>query len=156
VIKPIANPDDLPFVDVHRVTVAAPTAVVWRALVDVLDRSRLTGGGAYVAVVRGEPRRAAGRFPDEGATVPGFAVERAEEGRLLRLAGRHAFSRYAFTFALAEEGGGTVLSARTDAAFPGLAGRAYRAAVIGSGGHRILVNRLLRAVRRHAERRDVH
>jgi hypothetical protein len=40
------------------------------------------------------------------------------------------------------------LHARTQAAFPGLRGRLYRAAVIGSGGHRIITRRLLRQVAR--------
>jgi len=39
---------------------------------------------------------------------------------------------------------GEVLRARTEAAFPGLLGRLYRAAVIGSGGHRLVARRLLR------------
>jgi hypothetical protein len=42
------------------------------------------------------------------------------------------------------------VTAHTSAAFPGLAGRAYRALVIGTGGHRIVVKQLLRAVARRA------
>jgi hypothetical protein len=39
-----------------------------------------------------------------------------------------------------------MLRARSYAEFPGPAGRVYRALVIGSGGHRIMVRRLLRDV----------
>jgi hypothetical protein len=40
------------------------------------------------------------------------------------------------------------LRAETHAAFPGLLGRLYRAAVIGSGGHRLVTRRLLRQIAR--------
>jgi hypothetical protein len=52
---------------------------------------------------------------------------------------------------MTEQPDGTRLSARTDAAFPGIHGRAYRAAVIGSGGHRRVMERMLRSIRRAAE-----
>jgi hypothetical protein len=38
------------------------------------------------------------------------------------------------------------LRALTFAAFPGVHGKAYRALVIGSGGHRIVVRRMLKRV----------
>lgn len=50
---------------------------------------------------------------------------------------------------------GTLLSARSHAVFPGPAGWAYRQMVIGSGGHRILVARLLRSVGRAAEQSTI-
>jgi len=37
---------------------------------------------------------------------------------------------------------------------PGLLGRRYRAAVIGSGGHRLVAKRLLRRVAAAAKRRE--
>jgi hypothetical protein len=42
------------------------------------------------------------------------------------------------------------MRARTRAAFPGALGRAYRALVIASGGHRIVVARLLRKIEARA------
>jgi hypothetical protein len=42
------------------------------------------------------------------------------------------------------------LRVQTHAAFPGALGRLYRAAVIGSGAHRIVARRLLRRVARTA------
>jgi hypothetical protein len=69
-------------------------------------------------------------------------VAEAEPGRRLALRGRHRFSRYELTFVLADG----ELRAQTRAAFPGIHGRLYRAAVIGTGGHRILTRRLLRRI----------
>jgi len=144
------RPDDPPFVDAHRVLVDAPAGDVWRALA-----AQLVGftNGTLAGVLGTEPRRATGRLPEAGATLPGFAVTEAVPDRRLRLAGRHRFSRYVLGFDLAAQPpDATVLTARTYAEFPGVAGALYRRAVIGSGAHRLLVVRLLRAVRRRAER----
>ncbi|TDD68655.1 hypothetical protein E1262_15255 [Jiangella aurantiaca] len=110
----------------------------------------MTGAGPLAWVLGTDPRRASGVPLEPGATVPGFAVAAAEPERLVRLTGRHRFSRYALTFTLAAAPGGTMLSARTEAAFPGPHGRAYRLLVIGSGAHRRIVGRMLRDVRRRA------
>ena len=54
---------------------------------------------------------------------------------------------YKLVFELADEGRGhTRLRALTWAAFPGIAGKVYRALVIGSGGHRIVVRRMLKRI----------
>lgn len=74
----------------------------------------------------------------------------SEPGRRLVLRGRHRFAIYALTFVV--DGGS--LRARTDAAFPGLLGRLYRAAVIGSGAHGLVTRRLLRKVATVARRRE--
>ena len=68
------------------------------------------------------------------------------------LAGRHHFSDYALTFTLEPAGDGVALVARTEATFPGVHGRAYRALVIGSGAHRRLTRRWLERIRADAER----
>ncbi|HSS75303.1 MAG TPA: hypothetical protein VLV54_01030 [Thermoanaerobaculia bacterium] len=70
----------------------------------------------------------------------------------LALRGRHRFSRYELAFDVAPNPDGVTLSARTSAVFPGIAGRAYRALVIGSGGHQIIVRRMLEQIARSAER----
>ena len=44
------------------------------------------------------------------------------------------------------DGGGSRLRARSWAEFPGLGGAVYRTLVIRSGGHRLIVRRLLRQV----------
>jgi hypothetical protein len=79
-------------------------------------------------------------------------VAEAVPGRRARLAGRHRFSRYTLDLTLAPAPGGTTLAARTHAEFPGFLGGVYRALVITSGAHHVLVGRLLRTVARRAER----
>ncbi len=65
------------------------------------------------------------------------------------LTGRHRFSRYRLEFELGDLANGeTVLSARTYAAFPGIAGQVYRALVIGSRAHVVAVQGILRSIRR--------
>lgn len=108
----------LPFVDEHAVTIAAPPERAWEA------------------VLRTAPSR-------------GFRVTEAAPPHRLVLEGRHPFSRYALVFALDDpESGATRLRAQTWAAFPGLKGRVYRALVIGSGAHAVLVRRMLRGIAR--------
>ncbi len=53
---------------------------------------------------------------------------------------------YKLIFLLSDADGGTRVAAQTWAAFPGLKGRIYRALVIGSGGHRIVVRRMLKRI----------
>jgi hypothetical protein len=87
----------------------------------------------------------------KGSTLAGFEVAEFVTDQRLRLTGRHRFSRYALTMNLTTESGETTLSAQTHAEFPGPLGWIYRQFVITSGGHRIIVARMLRAVRRRAE-----
>lgn len=89
---------------------------------------------AYVRIVGGEPRSATGSGVAEGVALPGFAIVEVAEGRLLRLAGRHRFSRYELAFSLDRE---TVLAATSLVEFPGIGGRLYRALVVGSRGARV-------------------
>jgi hypothetical protein len=142
---------DLPFVDEHQVLVSAPPRQVWSALVAQLAESGSAWAGAYGRLVGAEPGKAAGVFPAAGATLPGFVVREVVPMRRVVLAGRHHFSRYTLTYGVQERGGTTLLSARSHARFPGLHGRLYRALVIGSGAHRVIVGRLLRAIARRAQ-----
>jgi hypothetical protein len=139
---------DLPFVDEHRILTSAPVDVVWDRLLVRLARADSSPARAYGRIVGVEPRRASGRLPAVGATLPGFVVAEVDRMRLLRLSGRHRFSRYAWTFTLEPTPSGTRVAATTHARFPGALGRLYRAAVIGTGVHQILVRRLLRSVAR--------
>ncbi|WP_238815912.1 hypothetical protein [Nocardia brasiliensis] len=86
--------------------------------------------------------------PADPSTVPaGFGLDAAEEPSRLALSGRHWFSRYALIFELDEQGANrTRLRARSLANFPGPHGKIYRALVIGSGGHRLVVRRMLRRI----------
>jgi hypothetical protein len=130
----------LPYIDEHATPVGASPGDAWQALVNGIRRE--LGGGEPIARVLGcDPATASARFEGRpGDTVPGFRVVEARPGRLLALQGRHRFSRYRLTFLLVDG----ELRAQTHAAFPGMLGRLYRAAVIGSGGHRVLTRRLVR------------
>jgi hypothetical protein len=136
--------EQLPFIDEHRQRVETPADVVWAALLKVLRRE--LGGAAPIARILGcDPLEGTAEFAGRpGDALPGFRVLEAEPGRRLALRGHHRFSSYVWTFIL--DGG--ELRAQTHAVFPGVLGRLYRAAVIGSGGHRLVTRRLLRQVAR--------
>ncbi|WP_256668217.1 hypothetical protein [Nocardia cyriacigeorgica] len=86
--------------------------------------------------------------PADPSTVPsGFALDAIDPPHRLSLAGAHRFSRYTLTFELDDRGPRhTVVRARTRAEFPGVGGAVYRALVIGSGGHELVVRRMLRRI----------
>jgi len=153
---PTQSPD-LPFVDENEVLVAAGADEVWAALLDGLDRA-FSGAAAerYVRFVGGRPSGPAGPRPlGLGATLAGFAVVDAQGPSALGLEGRHRFSDYRLSFRLEALGPhATRLCAETRAAFPGVGGALYRALVIGSGGHRLGLRRLLAGIRRAAEGSD--
>jgi hypothetical protein len=148
--EPGVTDDGLPFVDEHRVLVDAPADAVWRVLAHHSPRRR-PAAEAFARVLGAEPGRTSGEPFAPGSTIPGFRVAETDPGRRLRLAGRHRFSRYVLEFTVAEGPDGTTLSARTLAEFPGVRGRTYRRVVIGSGAHRVVVDRMLRGVRRRAQ-----
>jgi hypothetical protein len=140
----------LPFVDRHELLMAAPASDVWDGLAAVLDRpGRAPVLSAIAGRVLGVRESGPGGppLPERGAELLGFRVADSRPPELLALEGRHRFSRYALTFRLAERpGAGTLLAADTHAAFPGLAGRAYRALVIVSGAHDVAMRMMLRDV----------
>jgi len=145
--------ESLEHIDEHGVLVMAPRERVWEALLETVPGA-FSGIGRRVAKVLGcsETERSGdpGRI---GSTIPGFMVARVIEPAALALEGQHRFSCYGLIFSLEpKEDAETLLRAETRAEFPGLKGRAYRALVIGTQGHVIVVDRLLRAVKRRAER----
>lgn len=141
--------EQLPYIDEHSQRIDAPADAVWIARLKVLRRGM--GGGAPIARILGcDPAQGTAEFAGRpGEAVPGFRIAEAEPGRRLVLRGRHRFANYALTFGL----DGDRLRAQTHAEFPGILGRLYRAAVIGSGGHRLVTRRLLRLVARATEPR---
>lgn len=152
---------ELPFVDEHARDLDAPPAVVWQALGAVVAGSfggaRGAPGGRHAQLVRllgCEPatRSLGATAPQLGDTFPGFRVTAADPGERLALEGRHRFASYRLVFLIDEPRPGVArLRAQTFAAFPGARGRAYRALVIGTRGHVLVVRRLLGAVARRAE-----
>jgi hypothetical protein len=127
----------LPYVDEHRTRIAASRDVVWTALRRYVDSSLgVAAGNPLARLLATEP-------------LGGFEVAQEVQNQRLSMAGRHRFARYLLVFELADvEGGTTLLSARTYAAFPGPHGRTYRALVIGTRGHVVAVKHMLRTIRR--------
>jgi len=114
----------------------------------------LTGAhaGTRPAGARGRAGGAGPSAPSAPSVIMGFRVEQAERPGLIALAGEHRFARYSLTLRVTPSGSGSTsrLSAETRATFPGVAGWTYRAAVIGTGAHRLVVSRLLHRIRRLA------
>ena len=140
----------LPYIDEHSRTIGASRERVWVALLATLRGLGRAVPGAIARPWGLDPLRTAGDWsmaPRAGDSLPGFTVVRSRSPERLELRGRHRFSHYALVFELAAApGGGCTLSAQSWAEFPGLAGRSYRALVIGSGGHRVVVRRMLREI----------
>jgi hypothetical protein len=147
--------DALPHLDEHAVEVAADRERVWEALLSEFPRGlSSTRGASTVAALLGcRERSRSGALDQPGSTLVGFRVARAEHPMELGLAGEHRFSRYALNFIIEDLGGdrGSLLRASTDAAFPGLPGRAYRALVVSSGAHARMIRAMLARVRSRAE-----
>ena len=143
----------LPHIDEHSIEVDARPDRVWTELGKVVGRSfnrRTRTAGRALGVRPLEPE---GDPLVEGSTLVGFRVARAEEPKLLDLHGEHRFSRYSLTFRLDESSlDRTTVRAETRATFPGAKGKAYRALVIGTRGHVLVVRRMLRALKQRAER----
>ncbi len=147
--------EQLPYIDEHSITIDAAREHVWDVLAQVLRKD--FGGPAsapltrLLAVVPAEERGDRRGTLHTGDALPGFAVAETRVPERLELRGRHRFSSYALVFELDATGTDRcTLRAQTWAEFPGPIGRVYRALVVGSGGHRLVVCRLLRNVARHA------
>ena len=143
----------LPYIDDHSTLIGATPERTWAALVAV-GRTMRGPTGPLGCLMGLQPAIASGDWSaglEAGATVPGFEVEQACPPTRLALSGRHRFSRYALVFEL-ENGDpdGTRVRARSWGAFPGVHGRSYRALVVGSGAHRLVVRGLLRRIERRA------
>ncbi len=147
--------EQLPYIDEHSITIDATCERVWGALGQALRKD--FGGSASAPLTRllgVSPAGARGNWRGTlhpGDALPGFAVAETHPPERLDLRGQHRFSSYALVFELDAIGATRcTLRAQTWAEFPGPIGRVYRALVIGSGGHRLIVRRLLRNVARHA------
>jgi hypothetical protein len=134
--------EQLPHIDEHAVETRGPRDAVWTSLLRTLRRT-MGGSSTFARLLGCDPSRISADFDGSvGQTLPGFRVVEADPGHHLTLEGRHRFSRYRLTFDLDAD----QVRARTDAAFPGALGRMYRAAVIGSGAHKLITQRMLRQI----------
>ncbi|CAN5461639.1 hypothetical protein BH11ACT6_BH11ACT6_57000 [soil metagenome] len=102
--------------------------------------------------LRRPPSPVPGRDADNPATVPvGFTLDEAIPEQRFALKGRHWFAAYRLIFVLTDVSqdpahSRTRVVAETWAAFPGIKGNLYRALVIGSRAHRIIVRRMLKRI----------
>lgn len=147
--------ETLPHVDEHAIEIDAEPPATWDALLPIVQGSFGGKASSQIARMLGCEQTQRGGDPEHpGATVPGFVVARAIAPTLYALLGAHRFSRYALVLRIdaIDDGDRSRLRAETRAEFPGVKGRAYRALVIGTRGHVLVVHRLLRAVKRRAER----
>jgi hypothetical protein len=145
--------EQLPYIDEHSIVIDATREHVWEALAPALRRDfGSTASAPLTRLLRLAPAQTRGNWRgmlSPGDALPGFAVAETHAPERLELRGRHRLSRYALVFELDATGAACcTLRAQTWAEFPGLTGRIYRALVIGSGGHRLVVRRLLRNVAR--------
>ncbi|WP_280293654.1 hypothetical protein [Nocardia abscessus] len=114
----------LSYIDEHARSVDANRDRAWKAVLKVMCRD-----------------------PREPKAPTGFVFESVAEPHRLALRGQHWFSKYALIFELDEDGPSrTRVRARSYGDFPGPHGRIYRALVIGTGGHRLVVRRMLRRI----------
>ncbi|MEV6771046.1 hypothetical protein AB0N05_20730 [Nocardia sp. NPDC051030] len=121
----------LPYIDQHSRIIKTDRARAWAALL-----------------------RTTCENPEDLSTLPsGFVLDEADPPKRLATKGQHPFSRYSLVFTLEEAyPGHTRLTAESRGVFPGIHGRIYRALVIGSGGHRLVVREMLRRIAVTAER----
>ena len=144
---------ELPFIDEHRRTVAAPASATWdalgRTMADSTDRIPFVLARVWGLI----PARAVGPRPLEaGSALPGFCVTEAAPGRRLILEGAHRFSSYRLDFLIVPAHDRSLLHARSYAVFPGPHGAIYRMLVIDSRAHVFAVRHLLTGIARNAER----
>ena len=149
----------LPFVDARSMDVEAPPRVLWEVLLDSVPGPRdPLWRRAWAGVLGADPRASNGLGAHViGAERAGFSVCEVVPPATYALAGRHRFARYQLVFRIqAAPAGHSRLTAETFASFPGVPGRAYRALVIGTRGHALVVRLIMRVLRRRAEARARH
>lgn len=144
--------DTLPLLDEHSTTIPAPRAAVWQAAQRYAQGLSRADHWVFARVLGTDP-------------PSGFRLEDSTSEQQLALSGRHRFSRYRLVFVVADQAAEadetapqdrtTTLAVRSYAEFPGLHGRVYRALLLGSRGHVLAVEGMLRSIRGQAVRGDV-
>lgn len=146
---------EMPPIDEHSIEVDAPAEAAWAALFPTLGRafnSRMSRRIARWLDCRDQIAEGDLRHP--GGTLPGFVVARSVAPVMLALMGVHRFSRYALVFRIdLLPGQRCRVRAETRATFPGAAGKAYKVGVIGTRGHVLVVRRMLKTLKKAAEKR---
>jgi hypothetical protein len=144
----------LPRIDDHNISVDVPADRAWPLVVSVFERlTTQPAWRAFAKALRCRPDRAIDDPHTVGASLPGFRVTQSQSPTKWRLEGAHLFSQYSLTFRVTPlDGQHCLVSAETSASFPGHHGAAYRAFVIGTGGHAIGVRGILRRIKVAAER----
>lgn len=114
----------LPFIDAPTFDVAAPPEATWDAIAAVGPQE--------------------GRF---------WRVVQSQRPAVHVLEGRHFFATYRLAFRVHDSAvGQSIVTAESRAAFPGLKGSAYEAAVVGTRFHVLAVKAMMRRIARRAER----
>jgi len=146
--------ENLPPIDEYEIELDAPAGAAWAALFPTLEESLDTSfARRYSERVGARDTAASGDLHHPGGTLPGFVVSRSIAPVMLALIGEHAFSKYAVVFRIDMlPGQRSRVRLETRAQFLGRKGRLYRAGVLGTRGHVLVVRRLLRGIRRRAER----
>ncbi|MGB2851943.1 MAG: hypothetical protein WBB30_03530 [Solirubrobacterales bacterium] len=146
---------DLPPVDEHALEIEAPAEAAWAALFPTLGRALDTRSSRRLArVLDCRDQIAEGDLHHPGGTLPGLVVARSVAPVMLALMGEHRFSKYALVFRIdLLPGQRCRVRAETRAMFPGRTGSLFRLAVIRTRTHVIVVRRMLRRLKKRAEKR---
>ena len=130
--------NELPAIDTHYHAVGVSPEATWRALKQFVAKLTRPAPKLFQKLWHLEP-------------AGGFDIAEAAEPVRMVLRGHHRFARYELTFAIEPTATGATLSARSNAEFPKAAGFVYRALVIGTGGHEVVVRHMLKKIARAAE-----
>lgn len=145
--------EELPPIDEHYIDLEAPAEAAYAALFPTLESALGSKfAHSYCERVGALETEAHGDLHHPGGTLPGFTVIRAVAPVMLALAGEHRYAQYAVVFRIdLLPGQRSRVRLETRALFAPGKGKLYRAAVVGTRGHTIIVNRMLRSIKRRAE-----
>lgn len=152
--RPIDVPlEQLPPVDEHYIEVEAPAEATYAALFPTLESALGSKfAHSYCERVGAAETETHGDLHHPGGTLPGFTVIRAIAPVMLALSGEHKYAKYAVVFRIdLLPGQRSRVRLETRAQFAPRRGRLYKAAVLGTRGHVLIVNRMLRSIKRRAE-----
>ena len=145
--------EKLPPIDEHYIDVEAPAEATFAALFPTLE-SALGGKFAhsYCERIGAMETEAHGDLHHPGGTLPRFTVTRAIAPVMLAMTGEHRYAKYAVVFRIdLLPGQRSRVRLETRADFCSGRGKLYKAAVLGTRGHILIVNRMLRSIKRRAE-----